>query len=372
MRPISIAAWLAAPGLMVITMACGSRTALDDRLRQNPSLAFDSGSVLESGTPLDAAAETSVSCTPVLADDLLLPGSLVLDTSAVYWAEGSPGGTAGPTEIQWCSKSGCLHQFPMTLVPDASNAGSLTVDATHAYWAEPGLGIVEVCDTSACSPSTLVALDDPPVYVAVDEDDVYIGSYNSLSMCPKSGCTAVTVLAPLQEPPLGIALDASNLYFLDQTGTGAIRACSKPLCTGGPRTVVQGTFGYALAVDDTNVYFCTGAGASEADTAGAVWSCPKTGCTAPTVLAMGLHHPGSLAVDASRVYWADQGTDANGYADGDVESCPKTGCVSAPKVHASGQSLPASVAVDGACVYWADYTTSSSSSPTGSIQSVHK
>jgi hypothetical protein len=357
--------------LVALVTGCGARTSLE----ATPPVSSSGGNV-DSGVPgdtgADSGADDGAPVTPckagVLAGGLLLPGNLVVGPD-VYWVETGPGGTGMPS-IQSCPKQGCTGGVAVTLV--AARASGIVLDGAELYWAEPASEKLMVCNVSSCVPETLTTLDSPPVYLAVDATDIYIATYGSISRCPKAGPCAPTLLTSLGAPPVAVALDAASVYYIDQAA-GALRACAKPNCDGGPRTVMRITDAYDFRVDDERVYVSVGAGATDPDDAGAVVFCPKAGCTAPTPLVEELHHPAALAIDAERVYWADQGTSARLYADGDIESCAKTGCGAGPTIHASRQSLPASVAVDDACVYWAsDQFSSGPDSTPGSVDAVLK
>ena len=73
-------------------------------------------------------------------------------------------------------------------------------------------------------------------------------------------------------------------------------------------------------------------------------------CADPCPMAMGLNHPFAMAVDETNVYWVETGdaTDANG----SVKACPVSGCGGGPTVYASLQDAPGGIAVDGQNVYW--------------------
>ena len=341
-------------GAAVSTEDAGAAVAVDDagavRVRSAPDGGPSCTSGRACGRPVPAA-----------------PAGVVADTTELYWTQQDEDRVS---QIVACDKTGCQGQSPAIVVPNASNTGGVAFDATQLFWAQPAASNVEACSKTACTPTELVSWSDPPTLVAVDDQNVYIAGYSSLSLCSKAGCASPTQLTPLGGPPAAIALDASDVYYADSHGD--IRACAKPGCAGGPRTVVPGADAYDLKVDDSSVqHFCVGAGASEPDDAGAILSCPKTGCTTPTVVAKNQNHPGALALDASRVYWVNEGGTAVRDT-GAILSCPKTGCGAGPTVHASAQNLPSSIAVDQGCVYWTVMGDASATPPNGSVQSVRK
>jgi len=85
-----------------------------------------------------------------------------------------------------------------------------------------------------------------------------------------------------------------------------------------------------IAVDATSVYWTNNAG-------GAVMKVPIGGGT-PTTLATAQTTPWEITVDATSAYWVNEGTSANSYSDGAVMKMPIGG--GTPTTLASGQSAP--------------------------------
>ena len=181
---------------------------------------------------------------------------------------------------------------------------------------------------------------------------------------------AAVVLA-MGSDPVGIAIDATSVYFSNYIDAGGVVKVAK---TGGPVQVLAPGSVYGIAVDDTSVYF------TDPD-AGVLWRVDKGGGT-PVMVAGGLQGPTALAVDATDVYVAGgpspifkvsktgqvttlvtTGVSALALAASDVyfttydakgtaARVPKTG--GTPTVIAPDQAYPWSIAISSGRVYWAN------------------
>ena len=157
------------------------------------------------------------------------------------------------------------------------------------------------------------------------------------------------VLAKDQKGPTSIALAATDVVWLDETG-GQVMKVPK---AGG--TVVELAHHQEtpldVAVDADTVYWTTRTGNGDSDSitaphpTGGVWSVPLAGGKV-TALAKARAFPDAIAVGASGVYFGEQGlTDHKG---AQLSRVGKTGG-SVAKIR---EGNPGGIAVDGTDVYW--------------------
>jgi hypothetical protein len=148
--------------------------------------------------------------------------------------------------------------------------------------------------------------------LAQDANNLYWTGAGAVYRVSKDG-GAVTTLADFQKSPSSIAVDATRIYFNEQSSEDAGGAIvTLPIDADGG---VQPTAlydlqdaPYAIAIDATNIYW-TNRGVGGAT--GAVMEGPLVkGSITP--LATGLNDPRSVDVDATYVYWAESGAPTNG------------------------------------------------------------
>ncbi len=202
-----------------------------------------------------------------------------------------------------------------------------------------------VTTATTSGPTALASGQDLPGGIAVDATNVYWVNYGSGSAgpvqgpvldgqvmkCAKAGCGRnPTALASGLAHPTSIAVDATSVYWTDVNG-----ALMKVRSGGGtPTTLATAQSAAALAVDASNVYWANGDGT--------VMKVPTDGGN-PTALASGQNNPAGIAVDAHSVYWSN-------YGDGTVMKVPIEG--GTPTTLASGQSSPLAIAIDSTNVYF--------------------
>jgi hypothetical protein len=193
------------------------------------------------------------------------------------------------------------------------------------------------------------------------------------------GQSAPTPTTVASASAVGIALDASNVYWVDDTAS----VFSVPKAGGMPTMLFAGpgggNAGGGIAVDATAAYFVWDyskivkvplGGSASADldqgheafgtvaidrtnaywwNAGSIMSIPLVGGTATTLATSTGPSPGfgwAIAIDAYNVYWATRDQ---------VMRVPKAG--GAPSTLATGTDPIFAVATDGSNVYWAEYAS---------------
>ncbi len=143
----------------------------------------------------------------------------------------------------------------------------------------------------------------------------------------EAGCTSATDLQT----------DGNNCGACGHSCLGG--ACSSGACQ--PISIATGQDGaYAVAVDDTSVYWVSYTGNT-------VMMSAKNGSGLTQLATFNVDSPIDIALDANYVYWANNG--------GSIARCAKTGCGGTGEVLATNLSNPTGVAVDATHVFWAEY-----------------
>jgi hypothetical protein len=188
------------------------------------------------------------------------------------------------------------------------------------------------CVSHACQPVVLTSGQDLPTGIAVDETNVYWVNYfgGTVVTIPKGGGAPV-ILAEKQDSPRAVAVDATHVYWTNLFGGSVARI----LKTGGAvETLIGGLKEPSrLALDTSHVYW------TEADSIGKI---AKQGGL-PTYLAVGQQGPEGIAVDANNVYWAS-------YQGKAVRMTSKLGGVA--QTLATVDDLPRGLAIDAVSVFW--------------------
>jgi hypothetical protein len=208
--------------------------------------------------------------------------------------------------VESCEAKDCPSSL-VQLASDQNVPGAITTDSTSVYWANIGFPI----------------------------DGGYGGS---VSTCGLAGCPSgmATVLAPLEQRPVDLAVDSAAVYWTDGYG-GLIRSCAVAGCLESPTTLVEDpTTLSGLAIDATSIYWAESA-------LGNIIKCPLAGCATFEPFASGQAGPAKMDVVNDTLFWS---------ANGAIMSCPTSGCGGAPRVFASGQPSSYAIAHDTTYLYW--------------------
>jgi hypothetical protein len=242
-------------------------------------------------------------------------GSIVVDSTNVYWIDETTTGYLYTPQVQYCPVTGC-GTTPSTLAAATVSFGEiqpyegLVVTSSNAYFADGSTSIDTSPLTGGTGTGTLFSSN---------------GSYNT-----------------------PMVADSSNLYWIDEN-TYAIYSCPLGTTCGSPTTIVSTgsyTTASAIAVSGASVYFIL--------PYSGLYSAPASGgAVSPTLVCSYFSSSSTLVVAGGYAYYAD------GYSA--VYACPLTGGTASTYYLDSME--PSTVATDGINLYWTEATY-----PTGSIQ----
>jgi hypothetical protein len=269
----------------------------------------------------------------------------------IFWVD-QQGGT-----LRTCNTTHCT---PTTLMSGQSSPEGLVYDQSSAtlYWNNTGGGAaggIWKCMPPDCAGSAAQIVTDTSVEsgaggIASYQDLVYWTDYNNaqVDFCVGSNCNA-NVVANGQSNANAVAIDPNqSLVFWTDLNAGVFSCQFGSTCVGSQTTVWSGSVGMGsgIAVDGNGfVYF---------GMASQLVQCPTTGqCVTPTTLASAIVT--DVVVDGTNVYFTDF---ANVVASaGRILRCSVNGCGNNPTVIATMQSGPGRLTVDGANVYWTDFVS---------------
>ena len=241
-----------------------------------------------------------------------------------------------------------------SLASSQDHPSGIAVDSTNVYWAnlstsfqgDSGIKYIPVGGGTITSASPVSGGS-----IAIDLNNIYIMTVSELSRVAKGSLFETQIAfanggsqyAPFY-PVFGLAVDAQNAYFINNNGVWSAPLGGNFVTPTVFANAPTGSQAFAVAVDDTNVYWTvTGPGV------GSVMMQAKAGGTA-RVIASGLNFPSDIAVDSTNVYWTNNGG-------GTVMMAPIAG--GPATTVASGQSFPFGIAVDSENIYWTNNGTSS-------------
>ena len=249
-----------------------------------------------------------------------------------------------------CVSGACV---PSTVDPNACINGGCTldggvVDAAPSDASPPDAAVPDASTDAGSTVTVLASSQSSPVGIHVDATDVYwtnaVTPGGSVMRCAKAGCAQPTTVAANQPGAFDVTGDATNVYWTNFTGSND--QVGRALKPSGPVVALATglSSAYGIATGNGLVYWT-----HNLQPAGSVLQCLTGGCNNfPTILASSQNGAGGIAVDASHAYWTN-------IFGGQVMACSLPGCT-APVALASGQGYPELVALDATNVYWTNYT----------------
>jgi hypothetical protein len=267
-------------------------------------------------------------CTPpppiLLASGQPFPWPLAIDGTTVYW------GNVGDHTVHSVPKGGGTSTL---LGHTAAGPYDMVAGPTSLFFSEDAL--IETVPKAGGAVTTFGAGQPAPRGIASDGVNVWWANYfgNDVVECAEGGCGQTPSVFGTGQNPFQVAVDASNVYWLDQ-GDGNVYASPK---AGGARVQIGSGGNAGIASDGTSVYW---AGTTS------IFKAPVGGGATVTLLS-GLGAPSGIATDGVNVYYTDIGR-------GTVGKCAVGGCGNAPTVLGNTFDNPQTIAVDGTSVYFAD------------------
>jgi hypothetical protein len=198
---------------------------------------------------LDGGAPT------IMASDQVQPSAICTDGASVYWIECPPGQTCGSAldAANLYDLSLATGKFG-TFALDISSLGSTVVDSTNVYITNPDTGVVEAIDRQLGTVTTIAQGQNEPMGIAVDAVNVYWTDTNGTVMSYALDGGATATIAAGQSSPNSVAVDSTFIYWTD-VGNGTVQEA--PLNGSGPVvTLASAQTGASLiAVDQASVYW---------------------------------------------------------------------------------------------------------------------
>ncbi len=350
--------------------------AVSDTGRDAPVDGLDSGldAGFDSGVDAGSDAGLEFDGAPfVLALDQPYPTEISAGGGYVYWTNSTTTGNVMMLSLATVLAGGTPTP---TLVANEYLPRGIVVSPAlgAAYWAtygdgfEPGSGSITMAPLGSTTTTVLASTQLGSSELAVDSTNLFwlnggtgVIQSNDLSRMTLDG-GAPTALTTLNDSAVGhVATDSVNVYW--STANSTILALPvNAAASATPVTAANQSDPQGLVTDGTRLYWISGGNVESMPLLGADLDAGPDGGTVTTLASAGSQATGYLAVDGAYVYWTDQG--ALGTAnEGTVKKVSVTG--GNPITIASGLTSPLGIAVDDQLVYW-------TSSSAGTVEAAPK
>jgi hypothetical protein len=252
---------------------------------------------------------------------VIFPFDIVLSGTSAYVSD------QGSAMVLSCAVGGCGDN-PQTVAAFDAGSGNATVlklavDSEYVYWTD-GAASIWRAPKSGGGPVRLLGTYDPddpntpsgmstPYALVVDTMFVYFTNDDgTVQKVPLAGGSVSKVAAGMEGSGI-IALANGLLYWSqDPPTTGASGTVNSVPTTGGSlKVIATGQVNpLGLAVDANNIYWVDfGTNVNGGD--GTVQMCALANCSAPTTLATNQNTPKAITVDTTAIYWTDYGSGTN-------------------------------------------------------------
>jgi hypothetical protein len=233
-----------------------------------------SGDVLK--TPLGGGTSTQVAFGAA-------PTGIAVFGTDVFWVDNGPG--SDPTE-------GAVLQVGLSIPLAASQTrpDHLAVNSTSVYWAD-GSAIMTVGRNGGTP--TVLTYGQYPDWFALDSTSLYWTDYQTVMKVSLDGGTAVALATA--EAAEGIAVSPTQIYWASES-----QLLSVGLDGGTPATLASHDTVWGVAVDSSYVYWTELGGL---DGGGVYKTGLNGGPIIP--IALGQATPAGIALDATYVYWVN-------------------------------------------------------------------
>jgi hypothetical protein len=292
----------------------------------------------------------------VIASGQPNPNAIAVDSTSIYWTN-SGSSTAGGDVMSapLCGGTPVTIAPPVMLGPTTeANPSALVANASSVFWiVTNGNGYILSAPIGGGSTSTLATDQYAPFALAIDASNVYWledgsidGGSGAVVKVSLTGGTPTTLARP--EFPSDIAVDTDNVYFSANNGVFSV-----PIAGGATTTIAGLTDGAdGIAVDAANVYWTI----YNQRSSSLIMKAPKSGGAAVTLVGTGVTNPGRIVSDGTYLYWTDAGPcgprcmNVTGEGMGKIGRVPVGG---GPVVTlATEQAGPLGLFVDATSVYW--------------------
>jgi hypothetical protein len=239
---------------------------------------------------------------------LYVTNGFAFDSTYVYWSESA----GGPTS--WIKRAPLDGGTTQLLASPAGFIAGVAVDSGTLYWIAQNQGTVFSVPVAGGTPTVVASGLNTPASIVIHAGIIYMtDAAGDIMSVPTGGGTVTTLLQGPGLPPNvievadfspALAVDDNNIYF-SQTYAPE-QTIAKMSLTGGTMTVLAKADPVGIAVDANNLYWIDGNTVDEVPIAGG----------AVKVLASNQTAAAGPYLDDTSVYWG------NFYVSVSCEGCP--------------------------------------------------